>query len=96
MTLGQILRELAQITGRKAPTVELPYFVAWMAGVITTALRASDRHSAARAARSRAHGEEEDVGIAREGRAGAGIFAAAPHRARSRMRSSGSPRKSMR
>ncbi len=38
MTLGQILQELAQITGRKAPTVELPYFVAWTAGVITTGL----------------------------------------------------------
>ena len=38
MTLGQILHELAQITGRKAPTIELPYFVAWTAGVITTGL----------------------------------------------------------
>lgn len=38
MTLGQILQELAQITGRKAPTIELPYFVAWTAGVITTGL----------------------------------------------------------
>jgi dihydroflavonol-4-reductase len=37
LTLGQILRELASITGRKAPTVELPYFVAWAAGVVTTA-----------------------------------------------------------
>ncbi|MEP6716354.1 MAG: NAD-dependent epimerase/dehydratase family protein, partial [Terriglobia bacterium] len=37
MTLGQILRELASITGLKAPTVELPYFVAWTAGVVTTA-----------------------------------------------------------
>ena len=37
MTLGQILRELASITGRKAPKVELPYFVAYTAGVITTA-----------------------------------------------------------
>ncbi|MDP9055268.1 MAG: NAD-dependent epimerase/dehydratase family protein, partial [Acidobacteriota bacterium] len=38
MTLGQILRELARLTGRKAPAVELPYFVAWSAGIITTAL----------------------------------------------------------
>jgi dihydroflavonol-4-reductase len=38
MTLGQILKELARITGRKAPTIELPYFVAYTAGVITTAL----------------------------------------------------------
>ncbi|HTQ29792.1 MAG TPA: NAD-dependent epimerase/dehydratase family protein, partial [Opitutaceae bacterium] len=38
MTLGQILRELAAITGRKAPTIELPYFVAWTAGAVTTAL----------------------------------------------------------
>jgi dihydroflavonol-4-reductase len=36
MTLGGILRELAALTGRKAPSVELPYFVAWTAGVLTT------------------------------------------------------------
>lgn len=38
MTLGEILRELARITGRKAPSIELPYFVAWTAGVVTTGL----------------------------------------------------------
>jgi dihydroflavonol-4-reductase len=37
LTLGQILAELARLTGRKAPTVELPYFVAWSAGAATTA-----------------------------------------------------------
>ena len=37
LTLGQILKELASITGRKAPTIELPYFVAYTAGVVTTA-----------------------------------------------------------
>jgi dihydroflavonol-4-reductase len=37
MTLGQILEELARITGRKAPTMQLPYGVAYAAGVITTA-----------------------------------------------------------
>ena len=37
LTLGQILKELAAITGRRAPTVELPYFVAYTAGVVTTA-----------------------------------------------------------
>jgi dihydroflavonol-4-reductase len=36
MTLGGILKELAALTGRKAPTIELPYFVAWTAGVVTT------------------------------------------------------------
>jgi dihydroflavonol-4-reductase len=36
MTLAEILKQLAAITGRKAPTVELPYFVAWTAGVVTT------------------------------------------------------------
>lgn len=36
-TLAQILRELASITGRRAPSVELPYFVAYTAGVVTTA-----------------------------------------------------------
>jgi dihydroflavonol-4-reductase len=38
LTLGQILQQLAAITGKKAPTVKLPYFVALTAGVITTAL----------------------------------------------------------
>jgi dihydroflavonol-4-reductase len=38
MTLGQILRELANITNRKAPSIELPYFVAYTAGVVTTAM----------------------------------------------------------
>jgi dihydroflavonol-4-reductase len=37
MTLSQILSKLASITGRKAPTFELPYFVAYSAGVATTA-----------------------------------------------------------
>ena len=37
MTLAQILSELSAITGRKAPRVELPYFVAYTAGVVTTA-----------------------------------------------------------
>ena len=37
MTLGQILRELGGITGRKPPVIELPYFVAYAAGVATTA-----------------------------------------------------------
>jgi dihydroflavonol-4-reductase len=37
MTLGQILGELAKITGAKPPTFQLPYFVAWSAGFATTA-----------------------------------------------------------
>jgi dihydroflavonol-4-reductase len=37
MTLAQILGELARITGRKAPTVQLPYFLAYSAGFATTA-----------------------------------------------------------
>jgi len=37
LTLAQILGELATITGRKAPSVKLPYFVAYTAGVVTTA-----------------------------------------------------------
>jgi dihydroflavonol-4-reductase len=36
LTLAQILEKLAKITGRKAPTVRLPYGVAWMAGVFST------------------------------------------------------------
>jgi dihydroflavonol-4-reductase len=38
MTLGQILHELAGQTGLPAPKIRLPYFVAWTAGVVTTAL----------------------------------------------------------
>jgi dihydroflavonol-4-reductase len=37
LTLGQILKELARITGMRAPTVKLPYFAAYTAGMITTA-----------------------------------------------------------
>jgi dihydroflavonol-4-reductase len=37
LTLSQILQELARITGRKAPAIELPYFVAYTAGAVTTA-----------------------------------------------------------
>ena len=38
LTLRRILHDLAEISGRRAPTVELPYFVAWTAGVAGTAL----------------------------------------------------------
>jgi dihydroflavonol-4-reductase len=37
LTLGQILGELARITGTKAPTLKLPYFLAYSAGFATTA-----------------------------------------------------------
>jgi len=37
LTLAQILQKLAKITGRKAPTVRLPYAVAWCAGACSTA-----------------------------------------------------------
>jgi dihydroflavonol-4-reductase len=36
LTLAGILRELAAITGRKAPSARLPYAVAWIAGVCST------------------------------------------------------------
>lgn len=38
LTLAQILERLARLTGRQAPTVRLPYAVAYAAGVVTTAL----------------------------------------------------------
>jgi dihydroflavonol-4-reductase len=38
MTLGQILQELAALTGIPAPKIKLPYFVAFAAGVVTTAI----------------------------------------------------------
>ena len=37
LTLAEIFGKLAKITGRKAPTVRLPYAVAWCAGVCSTA-----------------------------------------------------------
>jgi dihydroflavonol-4-reductase len=37
LTLAQILQKLAQITGRKAPTMKLPYAVAYCAGACSTA-----------------------------------------------------------
>ncbi len=36
LTLRQILRQLAEISGKTAPTIELPYFVAWIAGAMGT------------------------------------------------------------
>ena len=37
LTLSQILEALARITGMRAPTMKLPYFAAYTAGMITTA-----------------------------------------------------------
>jgi len=37
LTLAQILQKLAQITGRKAPSIRLPYAVAYCAGACSTA-----------------------------------------------------------
>lgn len=37
LTLAQILQKLAKLTGRKAPTVRLPYAVAYCAGAFSTA-----------------------------------------------------------
>jgi len=36
LTLAEILRKLARLTGREAPRVKLPYAVAYAAGVVTT------------------------------------------------------------
>jgi dihydroflavonol-4-reductase len=38
MTLAEIVRELADITGLPAPRLRLPYAVAWTAGAVSTAL----------------------------------------------------------
>ena len=37
LTLAQILEKLAELTNRKAPTIRLPYAVAWCAGACSTA-----------------------------------------------------------
>jgi dihydroflavonol-4-reductase len=36
LTLAEILRKLAKITGRKAPETQIPYFVAYAAGLAST------------------------------------------------------------
>ena len=64
LTLRRILQHLAEISGRKPPTVELPYFVAWLAGAAGTAFSRITGETSARIPRSRAHGKEEDVGFA--------------------------------
>ena len=67
LTLGQILQELARLTGRKAPTIELPYFVALRtAGMVTTAWANITGVAPRVCARSGAHGKEEDVGSQHE------------------------------
>jgi dihydroflavonol-4-reductase len=38
MTLAEIVAELAEITGRPAPRLRLPYAVAWTAGAVSTAV----------------------------------------------------------
>ena len=38
MTLAQIVAELAEITGRPAPRLRLPYAAAWTAGAVSTAI----------------------------------------------------------
>jgi nucleoside-diphosphate-sugar epimerase len=57
MTLQQIFENLAELTGRKAPTVRIPYAVAY----------------AARTLGCGQDGSQEDVGEARQGGTGAGI-----------------------
>ena len=37
MTLAEILRRLARLTGRKAPAIRLPYVAAYAAGLASTA-----------------------------------------------------------
>jgi dihydroflavonol-4-reductase len=38
LTLAHILQILARLTGRKAPTIQIPYAIAWCAGACSTAL----------------------------------------------------------
>src|SRR5664279_3089967 len=45
LTLEQILQKLARITGRKAPTIRLPYLVAYCAGACSTAWAGVSGHS---------------------------------------------------
>ncbi len=67
--------ELASITGRKAPSLKLPYFVAWAAGVVTTGspritgIPPRAPLEAVRMAR------KKDVGLARESRPRAWLLA---------------------
>ena len=62
LTLEQIFRKLEAISGRKAPTMQVPYAVAYAAGVVTTGWAYCYRR---RAKGSAGRGEdvtEEDVG----------------------------------
>jgi len=45
LTLKQILDRLARITGKEAPAVQLPYAIAYAAGVVTTAWAAVSGHT---------------------------------------------------
>ena len=43
--MKQILDRLARITGKEAPAVQLPYAIAYAAGVVTTAWAAVSGHT---------------------------------------------------
>ncbi len=77
VTLAEILRRLARLTGRKAPAIRLPYVAAYAAGLASTAwanLTGSEPRVPIDAADRRGpHGAQEDVRFARQGEAGAGI-----------------------
>ena len=77
LTLAQILQKLAAITGKKAPTIRLPYAVAYCAGACSTAWAGRHRQAAARAAGSGADGQEENVGEPRKGEARTRLLAGA-------------------
>ncbi len=78
LTLAQILQKLARLTGRKAPTVRLPYAVAYCARRMQHRLGRHFRQAAAYPARSGTDGEEKDVGLARKSGVPAGISRPAP------------------
>ena len=76
LTLQQIFGKLEEVTGKRAPTMRIPYAVAYAAGVASTGWAAVTGQGTARAARWRADGAQEDVGAARQGRARVGVFGA--------------------
>ncbi len=73
LTLAEILRKLAAITGRKAPTVRLPYAVAYCAGACSTAWAGLTGTPPRVPAGRSSHGAQENVGDPREGAARVGF-----------------------
>ncbi len=77
LTLQQIFEKLAEVTGRAAPRMRIPYAVAYAAGRRIDGLGGRDRQGTSGAARCGAHGAKEDVGAERQSGGGIRVHFAA-------------------